>query len=483
MALFNQDEGDEEVVERNLPDFSGSEPVVPDGENETPSPVAADGTQESQEPVPVDSANDYASSPEEEQPVEGKFVPAGEGESGYAQAPAEQPSGGDDYKPIAPPGKVSLNPFADHSADYAAMQDLKEAESKENVKPSIGRKILAAVVRAGTGFEHGPKEGIEAGQATLNRPLANAQQRWARAEAPIQERITNDQAQDTAIRNQNSTAEQQGRLNETNYRNQSLEQQNNARARKYAADAEAKNEGINGDGWKPDDPKNPLGGYSGVSIGGKPIHSAEPPKSVQLTSGYRRAAGSAMGLTGHELTRYALTGTMPAEKAPRQASAEDMQWGAYLRSLGHPPTTQDVINFKRGTPGDNDPETIIAKNMQAKDAFENQWRRVGKDEATSSTPEGSYVSTDGTGRMMPGPEFNSRVEKFRTDLNASTPMRKSGTQVDSTGTTISAGPTQQQPPQQQQVKHYQGKAYTKDVKTGQWVLQQAGGGSGPPNPR
>ena len=157
-----------------------------------------------------------------------------------------------------------------------------------------------------------------------------------------------------------------------------------------------------------------------------------------------------------------------------------MQWGAYVRSLGHAPTAQDVINFKRGTPGDNDPETVIAKNMQAKDTFMNQWRRVGKDEATSSTPEGSYVSTDGTGRMMPGSEFNSRVEKFRTDLNASTPMRKSGTQVDSNGNTISTGqtqqqaPAQQQAPQQQQVKHYQGKAYIKDAKTGQWVLQQPG---------
>ena len=32
-----------------------------------------------------------------------------------------------------------------------------------------------------------------------------------------------------------------------------------------------------------------------------------------------------MGLTRHELTRYALTGTLPAERAPRQATAEDMQ--------------------------------------------------------------------------------------------------------------------------------------------------------------
>jgi hypothetical protein len=84
--------------------------------------------------------------------------------------------------------------------------------------------------------------------------------------------------------------------------------------------------------------------------------------------------------------------------------------------------------------------------------------------------------------MMPGQEFNARVEKFRTDLNASTPMRKSGTQVDSNGNTISAGPAQQQQapqqaqqqPPQQQVKHYQGKPYIKDAKTGQWVLQQPG---------
>lgn len=440
MGMFNQEDGEDQEIP--VVDFSGRDPIDPDSENETPSPVEPSVQQDPPQAIQSDDSAAYG------QPVSGTEDP---------------------YQPIAPPAAVSLSPYADHSADYAAMQDQKIRERDENIKPSVGRRILAAL--AGGAITFGSRDsskGQAAIESILGAPEANARERWARAEAPIQSRIAAGQAQDAATQRANTSAEQQGRINEQGYRNQIYGNMDAARARKFAADAAAKNEGIDGNGWKPDDPNNPLGGYSGVSLGGKPIYSSEPPKSVQLTSGYRRAAGAAMGLSGHELTRYALTGTMPVEKVPRQASADEMMWGTYVRSLGHAPTAQDVINFKRGTPGDNDPETVIAKNMQAKDAFENQWKRVGKDDATNSTPEGSYVSTDGTGRMMTGPEFNSRVEKFRTDLNDSTPMRKSGTQVDSNGNTISAGPAQQQ------VKHYQGKAYLKDAKTGQWVLQQPG---------
>jgi hypothetical protein len=431
MGLFSQDE-DEETPRTAGPDFSGR-PIEPDSEGETPDAVEPGSQQESPEVVPVDGATVYgkeSESPEEEHRDLPIIDTDGDtGASQYAAPSQASDEEGDAYKPIAPPAPVSLSPFADHSADYAAMQAQKQAEAGENVKPSVGRKILAAVVRAGAGFEHGPREGIAAGQDVLNRPLTNAQQRWTRAESPIQARLTADQAQDAATQRDRQGQEQQGRINEQDYRNRIISQQDAARAKNFAAQAAAKNEGINGDGWKPDDPNNPLGGYSGTSIGGKPLHSAAPPKSVQLDPEYKIAAAAAKGTPftteQQQILRSGGKLTFRPPPNPRQANAEEQQWDAYVRSLGHAPTTQDVINFKRGTPGDNDPETVIAKNMQAKDAFINQWRRVGKDESTSSTPEGSYVSTDGIGRIMTGPEFNARVEKFRTDLNASTPMRKS----------------------------------------------------------
>ena len=126
-----------------------------------------------------------------------------------------------------------------------------------------------------------------------------------------------------------------------------------------------------------------------------------------------------------------------------------------------------------------------AKSMGAKDAFVNEWQRVDKDNANSVSPEGSYVSTDGT-RTMAGPEFNARVAKFRTDLNADPNMRKAGVQVDENGNTIGgeqapagpAAPAAQpaKPAAQQQpvIRNGQGQKLT-DVPLARQYLAKAGG--------
>ena len=441
MALFSQDD-EEETPQSSAPDFSGG-PVDPDSEDETPSPVEPSGQQDSPEVVPVDDAAGYSQSveqPETQNPdLSGIQIPADDGAAQYAVQGQPVPGMNNPNGPVPQPTYDPYQTYADHSADYAAMQAQKAKEALQNVKPSVGRRILAGL--AGGAVTFGGGDGGAVVEKVLNRPAQQAQQQWQRDEAPIQAKIGADQAQDAATQRANQGINANNAVKERNYRTQVIGNLDAARAQNFAAQAAAKNEGINGDGWKQDDPNNPLGSYSGTTIGGKPIHSATPPKSVQLDPEYKIASAAAKGTPftteQQQILRSGGKLTFRPPPNPRQANADEMQWGAYVRSLGHAPTAQEVINFKRGTPGDNDPETVIAKNMQAKDAFINQWRRVGKDEATSSTPEGSYVSTDGTGRMMPGQEFNSRVEKFRTDLNASTPMRKSGTQVDSNGNTSS----------------------------------------------
>jgi hypothetical protein len=483
MALFSQDD-EEEIPRIAGPDFSGGS-VAPDSESETPSPIDPDGQQGISEVVPVDYAADYSQPVEQpktqEQDTSGVEIGGEDGAAQYAVQGQPVPSMNDPNGTVPQPTYDPYLTYADHSADSAAMQAQKAKEAGQNINPSRWRRLGAALAGGAVAFgSRNPAEGMKVADAINEAPANRAREQWQRDEAPIQAKMGADQAQDAATQRANQGINANNAVKERNYRTQVIGNLDAARAKNFAAQAAAKNEGINGDGWKPDDPNNPLGSYSGTSIGGKPLQSSAPPKSVQLDPEYKIAAAAAKGTPftteQQQILRSGGKLTFRPPPNPRQANAEEQQWGAYVRSLGHAPTTQDVINFKRGTPGDNDPETVIAKNMQAKDAFINQWRRVGKDESTSSTPEGSYVSTDGTGRIMTGPEFNARVEKFRTDLNASTPMLKSGTQVDSNGNTVSAGQPQQQAPQQQQpiVKHFQGKPYTKDAKTGQWVLQQPG---------
>jgi len=77
--------------------------------------------------------------------------------------------------------------------------------------------------------------------------------------------------------------------------------------------------------------------------------------------------------------------------------------------------------------------------MQNKQAFIDNWQRVGKESATDAIPEGSYINTAGTGTMS-GKEYNDRIAKFRTDLNADPTMRRAGVTVDENGNTVGGGP-------------------------------------------
>ena len=285
MSLFSQDE-DEEAPERAAVFFSGG-PVDPDAESETPSLVEMNTEQERPEPVLVDDAAAYGQpvdSPENQDSMlsvrepDYSFPMSGgvDGDTGAAQyAVAEQPepSADDPYKPIAAPATVSLSPFADHSADYAAMTAQKAREATQNVKPSIGRRILAGL--AGGAVTFGGGDGGAVTEKVLNRPAQRAQQQWTRDEAPIQARIAAGQAQDAATQRSNTAAEQQGRIGEQHYRNQIIGQQDAARAQNFAAQAAARRNAITA--FTPDDPNNPYAGGTGTTADGRTIKGVPPP--------------------------------------------------------------------------------------------------------------------------------------------------------------------------------------------------------------
>lgn len=413
-----------------------------DGEDETPE----EAPQAAQPQGVVDSS------------AQSYMTPAGaDDDDGTPEAAGGDAAASDDaaayVKPVAAPVLAKPQAFADHSADTAAMTAQKERESQQDIKPSVGRRILAGLAGGAVAFGGGDGGGTV--EKVLNRPAQRAEQQWALQEAPLQAKINADQAQDSAVTRANAVTEQGNKLAETDYGNQIRGQQGAARAQNFQAQAAARNEGINGDGWKADDLKNPLGGYSGTTIGGKPIHSATPPKSVQLDPEYKIAAAAHAGTPftteQQQILRSGGKLTFRPPPNPRQPSAEEIALGqaraAFIKENGHPPQTLDeqnrVTQAAKGTLdktplGAADPGDVIAQNMQDKQSYIDSLTRLDKDVTDEKgnviAPKGAL--TDKSGNPVSEQQFNDRVEKFRTDLNANPVMRKSGTMVDEKGNTV-----------------------------------------------
>ena len=422
---------------------------------------------------------------------------------------------------LVAPTPAALKPFDDHSGDQAAMAALKAKEATENTKPSIGRKILAGLSAGAAGFgSRNAEVGARIGQDILNGPRADAEARWATQEAPIQARLTADQAADAATQSANAITDKQNRTDASNYRNQVLGQQDQARAENQHAQAAARNEQVNGDGWKRDEPNNPLGSYTATTIGGKTIHSATAPASVQNTADYKIADADAKGHPFTPEQQQILRGggklTYRPPANPRQPSEGEISLGqaraAFIKENGRPPQTlaeQNQVtqaakgNLDKTSVGSMGSDEIIAKSIQDKNTFMSQWERIGKEDASELTPEGSYQNLDNPKKVMSAAEYNAKVDKFRTDANANPRMIKSGTMMDTQGNTITnrfsrnpqtaaapaaspnattaAAPTQAQPAgtsQQPLVRHFQGRPYAQDSKTGQWILQSVGDPNG-----
>jgi hypothetical protein len=108
---------------------------------------------------------------------------------------------------------------------------------------------------------------------------------------------------------------------------------------------------------QPDDPNNTLGRWHATTVGGSRVALQGPPdkwaKSPAGVAAQRDADVKRLGLTGDDAKFYRANGKLK-EPTPqtniRIPSAESEEWSAYVRSLGHAPTTDDVINFKRNAP-------------------------------------------------------------------------------------------------------------------------------------
>jgi len=331
--------------------------------------------------------------------------------------------------PIAPPTLKNYAAYTDHSSDRNAMTAQKTAEAAENVKPSVGRKILAALSAGAAGFGSRNSEvGARIGQEIMNGPRTDAEARWATQEAPIQARLNADQAADAAVDKGNEITTRENTLAEQNYQNQNRGQQSAARAQDYAAQAEARANAITS--FTPDDPSNPYAGGTATTAGGKTIKGAPPPDSFinrwiktpqgqqatqQMTLKQRAAAADQIGLKGDKRQYFLANGKLSEPTEHTSVNIRENPDGTAVAPGGN--------GNGNGAQG---PGEVIAKSMNDKQVYVDSLTKLD---------DGSLV--DKSGNPVTQQEFNARLAKFRTDLNANPVMRKSGTMVNEQGQTVS----------------------------------------------
>ena len=376
------------------------------------------------------SAQSYMSPAEADEP---------NGDAGQPPADNDEPVSADTkayMTPIAPPTLAAPKAFADHSADYGAMTTQKQAESQQNIKPSIGRRILAGL--AGGAVSFGGGDGGAVVNKVLSKPARDAGVQWAQQEAPINARLQADQAADVATRNVNANTEQSNRLAETNYRNQELGQQSQARAENYQAQAEARRNAITA--FTPDDPANPYAGGTGTTADGRTIKGVPPPdkwlanweKNPDNVATAKANAGvktlKALEASGVKLT--------PEQRAIVASGGKVTP--AVHTNVSILENPDGSARTPAGAAGQAGPGEIIAQNMQDKQAYIDSLTEnkddVKDEQGNVISPKGALV--DKAGNTVTRQQFNDRLEKFRTDLNANPVMRKSGTMVDAQGNTV-----------------------------------------------
>ena len=473
MSVFDDNEDEQPNSSSSVASAlrGGDEDEAPE---ETPNPVDG-GTQAAQPAGQVDeSAQQYlAPLPAEEDHGD----PSENAGPTSTDSAASSPDTEAYMKPITPPPLAKYTAPADHSGDMAAMTAQKQKEAAENTKPSTLRKIGAILAGIGeTRLTGNIQQGINTARSIDNGPRAAAQARWQQQEAPIQSQLNADQAQDTATSRANTLTEQQNRLAETNYGNQIRGQQDQARAENYQAQAEARRNTITA--FTPDDPAKPYAGGTGTTTDGRTFKGIPPP--AQWLATWEKNPTNVANAQAQKgvATLNAL------EKSGVKLTPEQR---AIVASGGKlTPTVRTTVSIRENPDGS---AVTNNKNMPTSAGFD---ALINKRTADYNLWQKNY-DTELKATRTPGQkaEVEAKYEGQRNDLQNKWDQTLSD--YDPKGTLSHAAPAQQLPAaqpkttapaaapsrpagsaQQPVVRHYQGRPYTQDAKTGQWVLQQPG---------
>lgn len=356
------------------------------------------------------------------------------GDSGDEETAALM-GGAGTYKAPAP---LELKPYEDHSADEQALVDMKAKEDPSKYRPSGWRRAGAAIAAGLVGFgTDNAGEAMNVANRMKNAPLDRAKEQWAAQEAPLKQKIEADKAADQQVTRDNTNTSNMYSAQERNLTNQARVDSWNALAQQRKAQAAAKLNTVDKNTMGPVDPKNPYGEWQAKTPNGQVVRGLEPPAAIQKDPRFiaqqRRQQLSDMANSGVKLTpqeaKYFLINGKLAEPSQRTTISirENPDGSAVQPGAG-----------RGGGPKNPDANVsaIVAKSIRDKDAFTNKYQR---------NDDGSYGNIDNPTQGLAGPEFQAKVDKFRTDANAK--LAKYGKAIDDTGQIVDAPTAQGGQPQ------------------------------------
>lgn len=453
MALFSQDDSDEDETPGIGAAFSGGQ--EPDEQTETPSPDEVDNAPQ---PSPADDSSAYAQSSDEQEELDQAAHPAPGGTDdgeGFEYGGGSQDSSGSSSK------LPSMPQYVDNLPNYQALENEIKNFKPSDYEPSIGRRIGAALSGGAVAFgSRNPEAGMRVAESVNNAPLNRARAAEQQLEQGTRETIADVNAQ-----NQTRQAQYQNQRVAAN--DAALNQQRQEHAADYAAHAVERDAAIVPQSMRPVDPKNPLGNWQGTDVKGRTVSNLGPPASylnspqgkaaqAEQTISQARAAGHPFTPEQEAVVRSGGHITMVRPPTPRQPAAGELEYNGALAAFkashgGRGPQTtaeqNEVSQAAHGTMKDvpDEAQAVLDATDGAKEAYAQQFKR---DPAT-----GGYTNVS-TGALVPAQEFASKIDKFRTDANVK--LQKMGYQIDPQGNFGPVGqrsapasqPAGQQPPAQ-----------------------------------
>lgn len=364
----------------------------------------------------------YLSAPPEEDEDDQSFA-SGVRQDYLNASPANQ--GGDDpsqsaapMPAVAPASAAPVTAPTYTPPDRTNLQSWEQRQQTDSqvtnrndpaVKPKWWERLVGGL-GAGMMAAGGQPGAEQAGQAVVNR-------RYNAAEQQRQGRLAADKSGITAATGDINSKNLEFERDLQGFNAQGLADQRNARAAEYAAQEKGRLAAPAPETLQPVDPKNPMGAWTGKTVGGQAITLNQPPDSWLKTPAGKAAIikqtmRDAGIKEGSEDWKYGLVNGKLKEPGAQtnihMPNAEVQEWGAYVKSLGHPPTAQDVIDFKR-----NAPKMPRGTSGQFSDLDKQTSAQYAKAHAAWQTAHDG--AADEAGRAEANSDLNAEIARIGTE--------------------------------------------------------------------